>query len=99
MEVEDRANALSVLLIAGAVVFVIGFTINAGFSFALAAGGIGLIGVAAGLVILQTAPLPNWLGWVALVIGLASFKSLFGIALVVLSLWTLTASIVLSHPS
>ena len=103
---ENRSTALSFLSIAGAIVFTVGFTINAGFSFALAndgshltaasaqtlntldedvffaiAGGIGLFGIAVGLAILQHAPLPKWLGWSALVIALASFTPLFGIAL------------------
>jgi hypothetical protein len=117
---DDRGNALSVLSVAGAVVFVVGFATNAGFSFALAdvgthltpasaqtlnvldedvffaiAGGIGLFAIAAGLAILRNRPLPRWLGWSALAIGLASFTPLFGLALIALSLWTLPASVLL----
>lgn len=121
---EGGNNSLGVLTIAAAVVLVVGFVTNAGFSFALAdisahlpapaaktlnvldedvffaiAGGLGLFGIATGLAILQQAPLPRWLGWSALAIGIASFTPLFGLALIALSLWTLLASTLLYRAS
>jgi hypothetical protein len=120
LRTSERNGGLGILSVAAATVFVVGFTINSGFSFALAdvgahlpaataktlnvldedvffaiAGGLGLFAIATGLAILQDRPLPKWLGWSALAIGLAAFTPLFGIALIALSLWTLLASTVL----
>lgn len=114
---DGRGSSLPVLMVVGAAVFVVGFTINAGFAFALSDvrthlatasaqtlnvldedvffaifGGVGIFSLAAGLAIRRSAALPRWLGWSALVIGVASFTPLFGIALPALSLWTLVAS-------
>lgn len=61
--------------------------------------GIGLFGIASGLAILRGAPLPNWLAWVAIVLGVVAFTPLFGLALVAVSLWVLVASILIFRRS
>ncbi len=57
--------------------------------------GVGLFAFASALAILRGARLPNWLGWVAIVIGVISFTPAFGIALLALSVWVLVASILI----
>lgn len=57
--------------------------------------GVGLFGLASALAILRGARLPNWLGWVAIVIGIVSFSPAFGLALLALSVWTLVVSILI----
>lgn len=57
--------------------------------------GVGLFALASALAILRGAPLPNWLGWVAIVIGVVSFTPAFGLSLLALSIWVLIVSIVI----
>jgi hypothetical protein len=57
--------------------------------------GVGLFGIAGGLAILRGAPLPNWLAWTAIVLGVLSFTPLFGLALIAVSLWVLIVSILI----
>jgi hypothetical protein len=59
-------------------------------------GGAFLLGIGSGLAILRGARLPNWLGWVAVVLGIAalippaSFPSLLGFAI-----WSAIVSILI----
>ena len=57
--------------------------------------GVGVFGLASALAILRGARLPNWLGWVAVGIGIVSFSPAFGIALLALSIWVLVVSILI----
>jgi hypothetical protein len=53
-------------------------------------------GVASGLAILGGVPLPNWLGWVALVVGIVTAIPPIGFfALLVLLVWTLIVSVLI----
>lgn len=55
-----------------------------------------VFGIASGLAILATGALPAWLGWVALVLGIATAIPPVGfIALLVFVLWTLVVSILI----
>jgi hypothetical protein len=49
-------------------------------------------GISAGVAILRGAPLPKWLGWVAIVIGVATFTPALFFALFALLLWVLIVS-------
>jgi hypothetical protein len=114
------AEALSAVMLAGAVLLTGGIALFSGIDFALAdvpnrldpaaaqalnvlnndlffplAVGGGVFGIATGLAILRGAPLPKWLGWAALVIGIASMTPAgFGAFLAFLA-WTLIVSIVM----
>lgn len=52
-------------------------------------------GIASGVAILRGAPLPNWLGWVAIVIGIATFTPALFFALFVLLVWVIVVSILI----
>jgi hypothetical protein len=54
-----------------------------------------VFGIAAGLAILAGAPLPRWLGWTAIVIGILFVTPAEGIAAGALFLWILAVSIVI----
>jgi hypothetical protein len=51
-----------------------------------------IFSIANGVAILRGAPLPNWLGWVAIVIGVAAFTPALFFALFVLLAWILVVS-------
>ena len=57
--------------------------------------GVGLFALASALAILRGARLPNWLGWVAIVIGVIAFTPAFGIALIGLTIWVLVVSVLI----
>jgi hypothetical protein len=48
-----------------------------------------------GVAILRGAPLPNWLGWVAIVIGIAAFTPALFFALFALLVWVLVVSVLI----
>lgn len=58
-----------------------------------------VFGVAAGLAILVGAPLPRWLGWAAIAIGIVFVTPAEGIAAGALLLWTLSVSILIWRSS
>jgi hypothetical protein len=115
------AVGLSALVLPAATLFAAGFTISAGFAYALADVpsrldpaaaqtlnlldedvfftvfvGVGVFGLATGLAILRGARLPTWLGWVAIVIGLAAFTPAIGLALLALTVWVFAVSILIT---
>ena len=51
-----------------------------------------MFGLASGVAILRGARLPNWLGWVAVVIGIVMATPVFWFAGVVLFVWVLIVS-------
>jgi hypothetical protein len=51
-----------------------------------------VFGIASGIAILRGARLPNWLGWLAVVIGIAMATPVFWISGVVLFVWVLVVS-------
>jgi hypothetical protein len=57
--------------------------------------GVGLFALASAFAILRGAWLPNWFGWLAIVIGVVSFTPAFGIALLALSIWVPIVSVVM----
>ncbi len=60
----------------------------------VSAGGL-VFGIASGLAILRGAQLPNWLGWAAIVIGIATATPAGLIGLVAFIFWTATVSILI----
>jgi hypothetical protein len=64
----------------------VGFTINVGGC---------VLGVTSGLAILRGARLPNWLGWVAIVIGIATATPATFIAFGVFIIWSVVVSVLL----
>jgi len=60
----------------------------------VSAGGL-VFGIASGIAILRGAQLPNWLGWAAIVIGIATATPAGLIGLVAFIFWTATVSILL----
>jgi hypothetical protein len=60
----------------------------------VSAGGL-VFGIASGLAILRGAPLPNWLGWTALAIGITIATPAGLIGLVAFIFWTATVSILI----
>ncbi|HEV3230128.1 MAG TPA: hypothetical protein VGY97_11685 [Solirubrobacteraceae bacterium] len=112
------AEALSAVVLAGAVLLGTGLLIFSGLDFALsdvpskldpaaaqalnlldndlffpvAAGGC-IYGIAAGLAILRGAALPDWLGWVAIVIGIAAATPAAFPALIAFAVWTVVVGI------
>jgi len=112
------AEALSAVVLAGAVPLAVGIALFSGLDFALAdvpshlepaaaqalnvlnndlffpiAVGGGVFGIASGLAILRGAPLPKWLGWAAIVIGIASMTPAGFPALLAFFVWTVIVSI------
>jgi len=69
--------------------------LNADFFFPLAAGMATFL-FASGLVVVRSGGLPQWLGWAALVIGVASVTPVGFFAFLASILWVLVASIVLA---
>ncbi len=68
----------------------------------VAAGGL-VFGLASGIAILRGAQLPKWLGWAAIVIGIATATPAGLLGLVALIVWTATVSILIwkrgrAHP-
>lgn len=57
--------------------------------------GMCVFAVSSGLAIVRAAPLPKWLGWIAIAIGIISLSPAFLPAIILLSLWTATVSIVI----
>jgi hypothetical protein len=51
-----------------------------------------VFGIASGVAILCSAALPKWLGWVAIVIGIAMATPIFWISAIVLFIWVLIVS-------
>ncbi|TMC50569.1 MAG: hypothetical protein E6J14_03165 [Chloroflexi bacterium] len=68
--------------------------LNNDFFFPLAAGG-AIFMIGNGLAIVRTAALPVWLGWVAVVIGVANLTPVGFFAFLALLLWVLVTSILL----
>lgn len=60
--------------------------------FPVSAGGF-VFGIGSGLAILRGAPLPNWLGWVAVVIGILTVSPAGLAGLVALIFWTAIVSV------
>jgi hypothetical protein len=58
----------------------------------VSAGGF-VFGIASGLAILRGAPLPNWLGWVAIVIGVLTVSPAGLVGIVALIFWTAIVSV------
>jgi hypothetical protein len=54
-----------------------------------------VFGIAAGLAILRGATLPKWLGWVAIVLGVASPTPAALVALLGLLVWIVVVSILI----
>jgi hypothetical protein len=52
-------------------------------------------GISAGVAILRGGPLPKWLGWVAIVIGIATFTPALFFALFVLLVWVIVVSVLI----
>lgn len=69
--------------------------LNADFFFPLA-GGLATLLLATGLGAVRTRALPGWLGWAALVIGVATFTPLGFFAFLASILWVLVASLFLA---
>jgi hypothetical protein len=113
-------EALAALVLAGAVLMTVGFTLFNGIDFSLADvpsklspsaaqalnlldndlfmpvfAGACVFGISSGLAILRGARLPKWLGWVAIVIGIASASPAFFFALIALLVWTVVVSILI----
>ncbi|MBV9818181.1 MAG: hypothetical protein JOZ07_07515 [Solirubrobacterales bacterium] len=57
--------------------------------------GMCVFAISSGLAILRESPLPRWLGWLAIVIGILSVSPAFLPAVILLLLWTATVSIVI----
>jgi hypothetical protein len=68
--------------------------LNSDFFFPVAAG-LGTLMIATGIVTIRSRALPAWLGWPALVIGVAAVTPIGFFAFLVFGLWTLAASVVL----
>jgi hypothetical protein len=68
--------------------------LNSDFFFPVAAG-VGTLLIATGLSSIRSAALPPWLGWAALVIGIAAVTPVGFFAFLVFLLWTLVTSILL----
>jgi hypothetical protein len=66
--------------------------------FTVPAGGL-VFGVGAGVAILRGAPLPNWLGWVAIIIGIALCTPALFPAFLVLLLWVLVVIVLIYRRS
>jgi hypothetical protein len=62
--------------------------------FTVPVGG-GVFGISAGVAILRGAPLPKWLGWAAIVIGVVCCSPAFFPAFLVLLLWALIVTILI----
>jgi hypothetical protein len=58
----------------------------------VSAGGF-VFGIASGLAILRGAPLPNWLGWAAIAIGVATVTPAGLVGIVAFIFWTATVSV------
>jgi hypothetical protein len=69
--------------------------LNSDLFFPLAVGTLAFL-VGTGIAVVKTGALPRWLGWVAIVGGLFSATPLFFVAIIVMGLWVLTASVLLS---
>ncbi len=63
-------------------------------ALAPSAGGF-VFGVAAGLAIVRGGPLPNWLGWAAILIGLIAVTPGFIFALVLFALWAAVVGVLI----
>jgi hypothetical protein len=88
------AAALSALALVGTAVTLVGQALNvlqSGLFFVYGAGFF-VFSVAIGMAILSTSLLPKWLGWVAILIGIASATPVQGYAVTVLMLWVLAVS-------
>ena len=57
--------------------------------------GAGTFGVVAGLAVLRAGTLPGWLGWTAVVIGVATFTPVSWIGLLAMVIWTIVVSVLL----
>jgi hypothetical protein len=68
--------------------------LNSNLFFPIAIGG-AVFGIATGLAILRGAALPNWLGWVALVIGIVTLTPAAFPAFLAFLAWSLVASVLL----
>ena len=64
--------------------------------FPLAVGGC-VFAVASGVAILRGAPLPKWLGWLAIVIGIALASPAAVVALIVVFVWVAIVSVLVWH--
>lgn len=55
-----------------------------------------MFGIASGIAILRGAPLPNWLGWVAILIGIVVVTPAEFVAVIVLAVWIVIVSILIA---
>jgi hypothetical protein len=69
-------------------------TLNSDFFFPLAAG-LGTLMLATGICSVRTGALPAWLGWLAIVIGIAAITPAGFFGFLAFGLWTIAASIVM----
>jgi hypothetical protein len=57
--------------------------------------GLAVFGLASGLAILRGAPLPRWLGWVAIAIGIAAVTPATPLARLAIAIWTIIVSVLI----
>jgi hypothetical protein len=60
------------------------------------AAGFSVFGIASGVAILGGAPLPNWLGWMAIVIGVVVVTPAEFVAVIALAVWIIIVSILIA---
>lgn len=70
--------------------------LNSNLFLPLAIGGLAFL-LGSGIAIVTTGALPKWLGWIAIVGGLFSATPLFFVMFIVLALWILIVSVLLSR--
>jgi len=68
--------------------------LNSDFFFPIAVG-VGTVGLATGLAIIFSRFLPAWLGWIALLIGVAALTPIGFFAFLAFMIWTLIVSVLL----
>ncbi len=59
------------------------------------AAGFSAFGIASGVAILRGAPLPNWLGWLAILIGVVVVTPAEFVAVIALAVWIVVVSIMI----
>jgi len=113
MRRTPETEGLSALLLAGAAVMAAGGATYFGFDYTLAvsadhlqpaaAQALNLLAlklvfaVASGVAILRGAPLPKWLGWLAIVIGIMLASPAAVVALIVVFVWVAIVSVLVWH--
>jgi hypothetical protein len=118
---SGETGAASALSFAGGVILVVGVTLFAGVTFALADAikhlepaaaqslntlgsdlffpltvGNGAFLIGSGIGVIKTRILPVWLGWVAVVLGVAALTPAGFFAFMAMGIWTLIVSVMLS---